>query len=58
MACCCLVAKSCLTLGNAVDSSMSDFPVLHTLLSLLKLMSLESVMPSMKLGDWNLLPHF
>ena len=29
--CCCSVAKSCLTLCDPVDCSMSDFPVLHYL---------------------------
>ena len=31
--CCCLVAKSCLSLCNSMDYSMTNFPVLHYLLS-------------------------
>ena len=43
----CLVAKSCPTLGDPMDCSMPGFPVLHYLSwSLLKLMSIDSVMPS------------
>ena len=41
-----LVAQSCLTLCNPMDCSTPDFPVHHNLQSLLKLMSIESVMPS------------
>ena len=43
---CCSVAQSCLTLCDPMDSSMSGFPVHHQLQSLLKLMSIELVMPS------------
>ena len=41
---CCSVAQSCLTLCDPIDRSMPGFPVLHQ--SLLKLMSIESMMPS------------
>ena len=44
--CYCSVAKSCLILCDPMDCSMPGFPVLHHLLSLLKLMSIESMMPS------------
>ena len=44
--CCCLVAKSCPTLCDPIDCSAPDFPVLIISQSLLKLMSLESVMLS------------
>ena len=40
------VAQSCLTLCHPMDCSMPGFPAHHQLLSLLKLMSIESVMPS------------
>ena len=40
------VAQSCLTLCNPMDCSTPDFPVHHHSQSLLKLMSIESVMPS------------
>ena len=40
------VAQSCLTICNPMDCSIPDFPVLHHLWSLVKLMSIESVMPS------------
>ena len=30
-ACCCSVAKSCLTLGDLMDCSTPGFPVLHSL---------------------------
>ena len=40
------VSQSCLTLCNPMDCSMPDFPVHHQLRSPLKLMSIESVMPS------------
>ena len=43
---CCSVAKSCLPLCNPMDYSTPDFPVLHYPQSLLRLMSIESVMPS------------
>ena len=41
--CCCLVTKSCPTFCNPMDCTPPGFPVLHCLL---KLMSIESVMPS------------
>ena len=44
--CCCSVAKSCLTLCDPVDCSTPGLPVHHQFQSLLKLMSIESVMPS------------
>ena len=40
------VSQSCLTLCNPMDCSTPGFLILHYLLSLLKLMSIESVMPS------------
>ena len=40
------VAQSCLTLCNPMDCSTPGFPVHHNSWSLLKLMSMESVMPS------------
>ena len=40
------VAQSCLTLCDPVDCSMPELPVKHKLPELLKLMSIESVMPS------------
>ena len=40
------VAQSCLTLGDPMDCSTPGFPVCHQLQSLLKLMSIDSVMPS------------
>ena len=43
---CCSVIQSCLTLCDPMDCSMPGFPVLHRLLDLLKLTSIESVMPS------------
>ena len=43
---CCSVAKSCPTLCDPMNYSTSGFPVLHISLSLLKLMTIESVMPS------------
>ena len=46
MCCCCWVTKSCLTLCHYMNCSTPGFPVLHYLLSLLKLMSIESVMSS------------
>ena len=45
-ACCCSVTQSCLTLCNSLYCSMPGFPVLQHFLSLLDLMSIESVMPS------------
>ena len=43
--CCCSVARPCLTLCDPMDCSTPGFPVLHSW-SLLKLMSIASVMPS------------
>ena len=40
------VTLSCLTLCNPMDCSTPGFPVHHQLLKLLKLMSIQSVMPS------------
>ena len=40
------VAQSCLTLCDPLDCSTPGFPVLHCLPELLKLMSIESMMPS------------
>ena len=47
--CCCSVAKSCPALCDPVDCSTQGFPVLHYYSSLLKLMSIDSVMPSIHL---------
>ena len=44
--CCCSVFQSCQTLCNPIDWSMPGFPVLNHLRSLLKLMSIESAIPS------------
>ena len=44
--CCCSVAQSCPTLCNPMDCSTPGFPVLQISWILLKLMSIESVMPS------------
>ena len=44
--CYCSVAQSCVTICNPMDSSIPGFPVLHLSWSLLKLMSVELVMPS------------
>ena len=44
--CCCSVVKLCPPLCDPTDCSMPDFPVLHYLPNLLKVMSIESVMPS------------
>ena len=44
--CCCLIAKSCPTLWDTMDISTPGFHVLSISQSLLKLMSIESVMPS------------
>ena len=43
---CCSVTQSCPTLWNPMDCSMPGFPVFSITWSLLKLMSIESVMPS------------
>ena len=40
------VGQSCLTLCSPMDGSMLGFPVHHHSQSLLKLMSIDSVMPS------------
>ena len=45
MACCCPVAQSCLTLCDPMDCSTPGFPS-PSPRSLLKLMSIESIMPS------------
>ena len=44
--CCRSVTKSCPTLCDPINCSMPGFPVLHSLPELLKLMSIELVMPS------------
>ena len=44
--CCCVVAKSCLTLCDRIDYSTPGLPVHHQSWSLLRLMSIESMMPS------------
>ena len=44
--CFCSVVKWCLTLCDSMDCSMPGFPVLHISRSLLKLMSIESVISS------------
>ena len=44
--CCCSVTQFCPTLCNPMDCSTLGFPVLHISWSLLKLMSIETVMPS------------
>ena len=44
--CCCSVAQWCLTLCDPVDCSTPGFPVLTNSQSLLKIMSIESVIPS------------
>ena len=46
LCCYCSVAQLCLTLCDPMDCSMPGFPVLHSLPELLKLRSIESVMPS------------
>ena len=52
----CSVAQSCLALFDPMDCSMPDFPVLHHLPELIKLISIESVMPSNHLiPSWPLL---
>ena len=43
---CCPLAQVCPTLCDPMDWSTPSFPVLHYILSLLKLMSFESMMPS------------
>ena len=44
--CCCSVAQSCPTLCDPMDCNTPGFPICHHLPELLKLMSIESVMPS------------
>ena len=44
--CCCSVAQSCQTLCDHMCCNMPGFSAHHQLRSLLKLMSIESVMPS------------
>ena len=44
--CYCSVVKSCLTLCDPMGCSTPGFPVLHYLPELLKLLSIESMMPS------------
>ena len=46
---CCSIAQSCPTLCDPMDCSTPGFPVLNISQSLLKLMSIESVMPSIHL---------
>ena len=53
--CCCSVAQSCLTLCDPVDCSTPGLPVLQHHRSLLKLMSIELVMPSNHLALCHLL---
>ena len=43
---CCSVIQLCLTLCDPMDCSMPGFPVLHHLLGLAQIISIESVMPS------------
>ena len=43
--CCCSVTKLCPILCNPMDCSTAGFPVFHISWSLLKLMSIESMMP-------------
>ena len=44
--CCCLVAQLCPTLYEPMDCSMPSFTVLHIPWNLLRLMPIESMMPS------------
>ena len=44
--CCCSITKWCPTLCDSMNCSMPGFAVLHSLPKLLKLMFLESMMPS------------
>ena len=50
--CCSSVAQSCLILCDLMDCSKPGIPVLHCLLELLKLMSIELMMPSNHLIFW------
>ena len=43
---CCSVTQLCSTLCNPMDCSTPGFPILHHLQSMLKLISIESVVPS------------
>ena len=43
--CCCSVAQSCPALCDPMNCSMPGFPALHFSLDVLKLMSIESVIP-------------
>ena len=57
--CCCFsVAQLCPTLCNPMNCSTPGFPVLHLSWSLLKLMSIELVMPSNPLILCCLVVHF
>ena len=47
---CCSVIKSCLTFCDPMDCSTPGFPVFTSSQSLLKLMSIETVMPSNQLN--------
>ena len=51
--CCCSVTESCPTLCGPMDCSMPSFPVLTNSRSLLKLMSIDLVMPSNHLILWH-----
>ena len=44
--CCCSIAKLCMTLCDPMDYSIPGFAILTTSWSLLKLMSIELLMPS------------
>ena len=46
---CCSDSQSCPTLGGLMACSLPGFPVFHYLLDFLKLLSIESVMPSIHL---------
>ena len=46
LVCCCSVAKLCPTLCNPVDCSTPGFPFLHVSRNLVKLISIESMIPS------------
>ena len=51
--CCCSVTESSPTLCDPMDCSTQGFPVHHQIQSLLKLMSVELVMPSNHLILWH-----
>ena len=53
---CCPVAKLCLTLCDSMDCSTPSFPVFHCLRNLLKLRSIELVIPSKPLIPLLFLP--